>query len=96
MYVCIAARPNDTVPDVPRPGKLINIAHRDPRLPRLYQVKTHVKVKAEWRAKRIFIYLQDTSPQAMEDYYKYVSKMPFPEGTPNGIRKAGTPLSSVL
>ncbi|KAI0730681.1 hypothetical protein C8Q76DRAFT_690725 [Earliella scabrosa] len=82
---------DEQFPDVPRPkgGVLLEVPHRHPRLPRLYRVDSHVKVKPEWYPKRIFIYLQDTSPAAMEQYYKYVASMPFPEGTKRGIRQAG-------
>ena len=77
--------------DVPCPSEtLIQIPNRDPRLPRLYLLKKHAKVKQAWKAKRIFVYLQDTSPAAMEEFYKFVSSMQFPEGTDKGIAKAGT------
>ena len=42
------------------------------------------------KARRIFVYLQDTSAKAMKDYYDFVSSTPFPEGTEKGVRKAGT------
>ena len=77
-------------PDMRRPSDtLIEIPNRDPQLPQLYLLKTHAKVKRAWKAKHIFVYLQDTDPAAMEEYYKFVSAMPFPEGTNHGIRKAG-------
>ena len=41
------------------------------------------------KARRILLYLQDTSEQAMEEYYEYISKLPFPEGTSKGIEDAG-------
>ena len=77
-------------PGVARPdGVLIDLPNRDPRLPRLYQVKAHAQVKETWCAKRIFVFLQDTSAEATEDYYKFLSTMQFPEGTKAGIQKAG-------
>ena len=75
--------------DLPRVnGVPIELPHRDPRLPQLYRVPSHKKVKADWKAKRIFVYLQDTSPAAMEQYYKFVSTMTFPEGTAAGVAAA--------
>ncbi|KAI0688826.1 hypothetical protein C8Q76DRAFT_803287 [Earliella scabrosa] len=76
-------------PRLPKGAVLVKIPGRDPRLPKLWLVKTHVKVKVKWQVKRIFIYLQDTSPKAMEEYYKFVAAMPFPEGMREAIRKAG-------
>ena len=76
--------------DVPIPnGEPVEIPHRDPRLPRFYRVPSHAKVAAGWRVNRIFVYLQDTSPAAMQEYYKFVSEMTFPEGTDAGIAAAG-------
>ena len=74
---------------------VVDIPNRDPRLPQFYLLETHKKVQATWKAKRIFLYLQDTSAKAMEDYYKYVSTMTFPEGTAQGVAAVGTLLSPV-
>ena len=76
--------------DVQKPnGMPVDIPRRDPRLPRFYLVESHDQVKPEWDAKRVFVYLQDTSAQAMEDYNKFLLSMTFPNGTKKAIKDAG-------
>ncbi|KAI0739287.1 hypothetical protein C8Q80DRAFT_1124618 [Daedaleopsis nitida] len=86
-----AIHPKDSqFPNVERPnGTHIRILNRDPHLPHFYLVKMCTQVKKSWGVKHIFVYLQDSSTKAMEDYYKFVSHMMFPEGTQRGIQKAG-------
>lgn len=76
--------------DVERPnGSHVHIPNRDPRLPHFYLVKNHAQVKKSWGAKRVFVYLQDSSTKAMKDTYDFLSHMKFPEGTARGIKKGG-------
>ena len=77
----------------PKGGVLLDIPNRDSRLPQFHVLKHHSKIKPYMKARRILLYLQDTSPKAMEEYYQYVSEMNFPEGTAEGIKAAGMSLS---
>ncbi|TFK78861.1 hypothetical protein K466DRAFT_441144, partial [Polyporus arcularius HHB13444] len=38
---------------------------------------------------KIYVCLQDTTPEAMEDYYRYLADANFPEGTDAGVAAAG-------
>ena len=78
------------LPETPRlNGTPIHIPNRDDRLPKFHLVPTHAQVQDDWHARRVFVYLQDTRAEAMEENYKYVSNMVFPEGTAEGVATAG-------
>ncbi|RDX41183.1 hypothetical protein OH76DRAFT_1489674 [Lentinus brumalis] len=81
----IAKSPITTVEE----GTRVELPGRDPRLPAFYLVSSHPLVPPERRPRKIYVCLQDTTPEAMEDYYRYLADANFPEGTDAGVAAAG-------
>ncbi|KAI0705690.1 hypothetical protein C8Q76DRAFT_801423 [Earliella scabrosa] len=80
-------------PNVPLPpgARLLHVPSRAGPLPRFHVLKSHSKVKKGWLGKhgRILLYLQDTSLEAMDKFYKFVAQLRFPKGNKEAILAAG-------
>ncbi|KAI0709813.1 hypothetical protein C8Q76DRAFT_798600 [Earliella scabrosa] len=58
-------------------------------LPRYHVLDSHIKVDPSWGHNRILVAYRDSDPSAMEEFFKFIATMPFPEGTEAGIAAAG-------
>lgn len=65
-----------TVPE----GELLFSSNRDGRFPYLYEVKSHPKVRNTNIIKRIIVYVQDTSKEALEALWDFEEMLRVPLG----------------
>ena len=70
-------------------GVPVELPGRDARLPHYYRQDSHPLLRGFVGVKNVYVYLQDTSPEAMLQYYDFVKHQVFPTGTEAGISAAG-------
>ena len=76
---------------VPAPnGTLVQMDGRDERLPQYFRFDSHPLLAHVQGVRNVYIYLQDTRPSAMSEYYDYVKEQEFPDGTKTALDQAGT------
>ncbi len=77
-------------------GTVVALPGRDARLPEMYLVESHPLVRADRHPNAIYVCVQDTTPAAMDRYYRFLAEAPFPEGTEAGVSAAGMSRSTIV
>ena len=75
---------------VPTPdGELCVIPGRDPRLPAMYKLSSHPLLYGVKGVRAVYVYFQDTCLEKMLEFWSFVNKQVFPDGTEAGVKAAG-------